>query len=309
MSETQPRQAIRVASRLRAALQKDARLGQIACLSALLASGLFWLDFRIPLWHPVAIFATALAVQALACRILALRFDPLSPLITAFSLTFLLRADAPWIAVLATAIAIGAKFVIRVDGRHVFNPANLGLVAVTLTLDAAWISPGQWGSIGLAAILLAAAGATVAGAASRLDSALGFLATWAALLFGRALWYGDPLAIPIHQLESGAVLIFAFFMISDPATTPRTRPLRLAHAVAVAGLGFWLQMEWISNAGPIHALILLAPVIAILDAALASRRRAVRQETPTSRETDPCPFSEDPVPSGRRRHEASSASA
>lgn len=295
MNEPRPRRPAGILSRLRGAISRDARLGQIVCLSTLLGVGLFWLDFRIPLWQPPAIFATALAVQWIACRLLALRFDPLSPLITAFSLTFLLRAEAPWIVALAAAIAIGTKFVLRIDGRHVFNPANLGLVLVTLSLDAAWISPGQWGTLGLWAILLAAAGATVAGAASRLDSALGFLGAWTALLFGRALWFGDPMAIPLHQLQSGAILIFAFFMISDPATTPRTRPRRLVHAAAVAGLGFWLQMEWLSETGPIHALILLAPLAAWADARLHRRRAAAPFHSPTDREIVPCPYS-DPTP-------------
>ena len=40
------------------------------------------------------------------------------------------------------------------------------------------------------------------------------------LLLARAFWLGDPLAIPLHQMQSGSLLIFAFFMISDPRTTP-----------------------------------------------------------------------------------------
>ena len=56
------------------------------------------------------------------------------------------------------------------------------------------------------------------------------------LLIGRALWLGDPLSIPLHQLQNGALLIFAFFMISDPKTTPNTArwPNRFGALVAAS---------------------------------------------------------------------------
>ena len=60
-------------------------------------------------------------------------------------------------------------------------------------------------------------------AAHRSDIAIFFLVAHATLLLVRAVWLGDPLAIPLHQLQSGSLLIFSFFMISDPRTTPDSR--------------------------------------------------------------------------------------
>ncbi|MEL6318404.1 MAG: RnfABCDGE type electron transport complex subunit D, partial [Pseudomonadota bacterium] len=101
----------------------------------------------------------------------------------------------------------------------------------------------------------------------------------AALSFGRAAWLGDPLAIPLHQMQSGALSVFAFFMISDPATTPRARGARLVHAALVAALGFALQTLWITDTGAIWALALLAPLPLALDrlSAFAAPRAAVRR--------------------------------
>ena len=45
---------------------------------------------------------------------------------------------------------------------------------------------------------------------------------WVLLVGGRSWWLGEPMAIPLHRLQSGALLLFAFFMISDP----RRRPIR-----------------------------------------------------------------------------------
>lgn len=244
----------------------DARPWQVLALSLLLSAGVFVLGFDLRPWHPPAVLTAALAAQWIGSRWIArIPFDPLSATITALSLSLLLRTDALWLSALAGALAVGSKFLIRVDGRHLFNPANLALVALPALFAGAWISPGQWGSAGLWAVLIAAAGAMVAGRAARLDTTLAFLTAWAALTFARALWLGDPMAIPLHQLQSGALLVFAFFMISDPATTPQKRPARLIHAVAVAGLGFALQTLWLSNAGAILALVVLAPLVPALN--------------------------------------------
>src|SRR5690606_39314779 len=67
--------------------------------------------------------ATALLTQAVGCRLSGVPFDAKSPLITGLSLSLLLRADALWLHAAAALIAIGSQFVLRVDGKHVFNPA------------------------------------------------------------------------------------------------------------------------------------------------------------------------------------------
>jgi Na+-translocating ferredoxin:NAD+ oxidoreductase RnfD subunit len=56
--------------------------------------------------------------------------------------------------------------------------------------------------------------------AMRSDVSYAFILTFAAILFARALWLGDPWTIPLKQLQSRALLLFTFFMISDPKTTP-----------------------------------------------------------------------------------------
>ncbi|MCI4660879.1 MAG: RnfABCDGE type electron transport complex subunit D [Neomegalonema sp.] len=255
----------------------DPRLLQILFLSSLLTLGVLTLGFAVTPAHILISLSVALLVQTLATALLrwrgiALSFDPLSAIITALSLSLLLRTEAPWLSALGAAIAIGSKFALRWRGRHVFNPANLALVALPLISSGAWISPGQWGATGLLAVAVMGAGAMVANRAARLDTTLAFLSIWAGLTFARAAWLGDPIAIPLHQLQSGAVLVFAFFMISDPATTPPHRPARLLHAGAVAALGFWLQVNWLSNTGAIQALVILAPLTALLVSPLNKRQ-------------------------------------
>jgi len=109
-------------------------------------------------------------------------------------------------------------------------------------------------------------------AARRSDVAIFFLVSHAALLFARALWLGDPLAIPLHQLQSGSLLIFSFFMISDPRTTPDSRLGRFLFAVSVAALGHWLTFFMQMRPALYVALIALSPLILLLDRILPAER-------------------------------------
>ncbi|MDJ0699898.1 MAG: RnfABCDGE type electron transport complex subunit D [Woeseiaceae bacterium] len=245
---------------------KDPRYFQIAVLGTLLGFGVFVLDFGIHWQNAIAIVATALSVQWLGTRVAGLpRFDPLSPLITSLSLTLLLRTDVIVLAAVAASIAIGSKFLVRVRGKHVFNPANVALVSMMLLTERAWVSSGQWGSATLGAFALVCLGFLVLTRAKRAETTVAFVFCYAALLFGRALWLGDPLAIPLHQLQSGALLIFAFFMISDPMTTPNTGFGRIIFAAIVAAIAFTIQFVFHEPNGPILALITSAPLVPLLD--------------------------------------------
>ncbi len=244
----------------------DPRPYQIAVLSTLLLWGGWTGRIDASATQLAATLAGALCTQWVATQRLALpRFDPRSPIITSLGLTLLLRTTSPWSALLAGALGIGAKFTLRVNNKHVFNPAMLGLVGATWLTSNAWISPGQWGHDTVFAFALASVGLGVVHRSSRSDVTVAFLLAWAGLLFGRATWLGDPWQIPMHQLQSGALVLFAFFMISDPKTTPDARPARIAHAVAVAALAAWLQLVLYRESGVITALFLLSPLVPLLD--------------------------------------------
>ncbi len=252
---------------------RDPRYYQIAVLSSLLLFGVFALDFGIRWQNAMAIVATALCVQYLGSRYARLpRFDPLSPLITSLSLTLLLRTDDVMLASIAAIIAIGSKFLIRVGGKHVFNPANVALVTMMLASDHAWVSSGQWGSAALGAFTLACLGSLVLTRARRAETTIAFLVFFAALLFGRAAWLGDPWSIPMHQLQNGALLIFAFFMISDPKTTPDSPHGRILYAAIVAAAAFTIQFIYYTPNGPILALIMSAPLVPLIDRIMRGRQ-------------------------------------
>ena len=258
----------RTARRLR-----DPRYFQIAVLGTLLCFGIVSLVFGIRWQNAIAIFMTALAIQRLfTWRLHLPRFDPLSPLITSLSLTLLLRTDTPMLAACAAGIAIGSKFVVRVRGKHVFNPANVAIVSMLVATEHAWVSSGQWGSAAISALALSSLGFLVLTRARRAETTVTFLGVYALLLLARALWLGDPLAIPLHQLQNGALLIFAFFMISDPKTTPDTALGRILFATLVAAIAYTIQFVYYVPNGPILALIIAAPFVPVTDLLMQGRR-------------------------------------
>ncbi|MDY7092060.1 MAG: RnfABCDGE type electron transport complex subunit D [Acidobacteriota bacterium] len=254
---------------------RDPRLYQICVLSSILLWGAVALDLALQPSLMLVLAAAALGTQYVAGRWVGLeRFDPRSPLISTLSLCLLLRTQSPLLAASAAVIAIGSKFLIRRRGKHVFNPTNLALVVLLLTTDGVWFSPGRWGSAAFFAFFLAGFGMLVVYRAARSDVTWAFLAAWSAVLVGRALWLGDPLTIPLHQLQSGALLIFAFFMISDPKTTPDSRLGRVVFAALVAAVGGWLQLGLFIPEGLLYALAASAPLVPVLDRLFPGERYA-----------------------------------
>ena len=250
----------------------DPRIYQIVTLASLLGYGVFWLDFEVQAAMAVAILATALMTQ-LACTWLTGgdRFDPRSALISALSLCLLLRTGSLGLAMLTAVLAIASKFVVRVRDKHIFNPTNGALVAMMLVTGEVWVSPGQWGSGLVFAFLLAAAGGLVVNRAARADVTLTFLACWAGLLVARSLWLGEPLAIPVHRLQNGALVLFAFFMISDPKTTPDSCAGRLLFAALVALGAYAVQFTLFRTNGLLWSLAVCSLAVPAIDRLLPGR--------------------------------------
>ena len=122
-------------------------------------------------------------------------------------------------------------------------------------------------------------GALVGARAARADVTLAFLTFYVGLLFTRSIWLGDPPTIPLHQIESGALLIFAFFMISDPKTTPDSRHGRIVYALIVALAAIYIQFGLFKPNGPLLGLIACAPLVPLLDRFLPGLRYNWSQPT------------------------------
>jgi Na+-transporting NADH:ubiquinone oxidoreductase subunit NqrB len=247
-------------------LPRDARVLQIASLAVLLTTGVLLRDFSIHPQQVALAFAAGLATQAFWLKRLGLQQRGfLSAIVTCCGLSLLLRADSLWVHALAAALAMSSKFVLRFNGKHLYNPANLGVIAAITLLPGTWVSPGQWGSDLALAAWFVMLGTLVTQRARRLDVSWVFLGAFLGFVGLRALLLGQSWAIWWHQLGSGALLLFAFFMISDPMTIPNRRSARVAYAVVVACVAAaWQYLLFRPNA-LIWALFLATPLVPLLD--------------------------------------------
>src|SRR6478752_9267041 len=120
----------------------DPRLYQIAVLAGLLLYGVLALDFAIGIAQALVLLATALLTQYAGTRLSRLpAFDPRSALISGLSLCLLLRTNSLALSIAAAIVTVGSKFVIRINGKHLFNPTNFGVVAMMLATGLVWVSP------------------------------------------------------------------------------------------------------------------------------------------------------------------------
>jgi enediyne biosynthesis protein E5 len=245
----------------------DPRVLQVTFLGTFLTIGVFIRDFAL-LWQQVALtFAAALLTQAVWLQAKGLQHKGyLSALVTCFGISILVRAENFWVHPLVACIAISSKFLIRYEfapGKHshLFNPANLAAVLAGYVLPGAWLSPGQWGQAVVLAVWFFILGTMVSSKAARWDVSFAFLGTFIALIALRVVVLGANPWIVWHQLQNGALLLFTFFMISDPLTTPRDPRLRTGFAVAVAVLAFTWQFTTFKPNGPILALFFLSLLV------------------------------------------------
>jgi Na+-transporting NADH:ubiquinone oxidoreductase subunit NqrB len=247
-------------------LLSDPRIYQILSLSSLLIYGNGWLDFEVQPGQAAVIISTALITQYICIRLFKLpQFDFKSPLISSLSLCLLLRSNSLWLMSLTALITILSKFLFRWQHKHIFNPTNFGLVAMILLTGQVWVSPGQWGSTAFFGFLIVCMGGLVIYRSSRSEVTYAFLMFYTAILFGRALWLGDPLQIPLHQLENGALLLFAFFMISDPKTTPNSRAGRILFAGLVAIGAGWVYFVLYRTNGILWSLAFFSLLVPVID--------------------------------------------
>jgi Na+-transporting NADH:ubiquinone oxidoreductase subunit NqrB len=250
----------------REVLPKDARVFQILFLALLLTTGVLLRDFSL---HPLQMalaFAAGLATQAFWLKRLGIEQRGfLSAIVTCCGLSLLLRSDTLWAHPLVAALAMSSKFVLRIHGKHLYNPANLGVIAAITLIPGTWVSPGQWGNDLALAVWLLMLGTIVTTRARRLDISWVFLGAFLGLVALRIMLLGQSWAIWWHQLGNGALLLFTFFMISDPMTIPNRRGPRIAYALIVAAAAIAWQYVLFRPNALIWALFLATPLVPLLD--------------------------------------------
>jgi Na+-transporting NADH:ubiquinone oxidoreductase subunit NqrB len=275
-------------SAARAFLPRDARVFQILFLALLLTVGVLLRDFSLQPLQMALAFAAGLATQAFWLKRLGLgQRGFLSAIVTCCGLSLLLRSDTMWAHPLAAALAMSSKFLLRLRGKHLYNPANLGVIAAIALIPGTWVSPGQWGNDLALAVWVLMLGTIVTTRARRLDVSWMFLGAFLGLVALRIMLLGQLWATWWHQLGNGALLLFAFFMISDPMTTPNRRGPRIAYALIVAAAAIAWQYVLFRPNALIWALFLATPLVPLLDRLFPGEGFSWRGREPASEQPNP----------------------
>jgi enediyne biosynthesis protein E5 len=259
---------------------KDARYFQIIFQSLFLCYGIFYLHWNAEWWLYATYFGISISTQ-IVCETVFKRntagiFSPAwwtklkmcipSALISSFGLSLLLKTNHIEIAALAAFVSIFSKYIIRVNGKHIFNPSALGIVTTIFFTNDAWISTGQWGNNAVLFFGIVCLGFIVVTRVQKLDLSLAFLGTLSFLLFIRQIIFlGWPMDFFIQSISTGSLLLFSFFMISDPKTTPNHRVARVIWAAVIAVLAFYLGTFQFMNGAPVWVLVLAQPFVPVLD--------------------------------------------
>lgn len=265
-----------------ASMYKDARHFQILFQAIFLSYGIYFLHWKAEWWLYSTYFLISITTQVVFeyffgkkeihfKKRLAYSFP--SVIISSFGLSLLLKTNTVEIAALAAFISITSKFIIKINGKHIFNPSALGIVATIYLTGNAWFSPGQWGSGMVLLFGVCCLGFIVVTRVQKLDTSLAFLGTFAALLFTRQIIYlGWPLDFFVQSISTGSLLLFSFFMITDPKTIPDNKWARIIWCTAIAGVAFYLTAFRFMNGAPILVLILAQPLVPILDKLFTAKK-------------------------------------
>jgi Na+-translocating ferredoxin:NAD+ oxidoreductase RnfD subunit len=288
----------------------DPRLHLAATITSLQVIGQVGFHFQLSIAQILISLATCAVLEiAIAARRQHVLLWPASALLTGNGVAFVLRVPGTahgdwwsvrgwWIFAGTAAVALLSKHVLVWRGAHIFNPSNIGLVLCFLVLDRTRAAPLDfwWGPMSpwlvLALVVIVGGGFAILVRLHLLRVALGFWISFAAGLAvvaaaGHAMsarWHLGPVT-GFHfwavLVTSPEVLVFLFFMITDPKTAPRGARARLVYAVSLGLLGALLiaptTTEFAAKVALLGSLAIVCvamPVLRVLPRRLVHRRLA-----------------------------------
>lgn len=254
---------------------QDKRIGGLArfalAITFLNLLGHLWLGFEqswaTPFVALAAAYGTEIALELVAARstgtrprflgggLVGLVSFLLSAHVSALAIGMLLMPlEQLWVVAFAASAAMASKrlAVARLDGRlrHFLNPSNFGITLVLLLFPSVGIAPPYQFAKATGPVLDVLLPLIVIGTGSLLNTKftgrMTLIGAWVAAFAGqavlRALVHDTPVVAGLMPMTGFAFILFTFYMITDPATSPARQGGQVGFALAVAGL-YALFME------------------------------------------------------------------
>jgi hypothetical protein len=231
---------------------RDPRLPFAALLTLYGVLGFSFFGFnRSPAQMATIVGTGALLDAGLGWLLRREKVVPLSGYISCCSLALLLNySHASWLLLVPVWLAIGSKYVLTFEGRHVFNPSMFA-VATSLLLSRELITAApayQWanGEVALSAFIVMAALVLFffrVGRGWLVVSFLGFYALQTAVRAWVMRYHLPPEVLFLGTLGAPSFFIFVFYMITDPATSPKTPRAQVLLALALTVVDLVLHLK------------------------------------------------------------------
>jgi Na+-translocating ferredoxin:NAD+ oxidoreductase RnfD subunit len=215
-----------------------------------------------------------------------------SAYVSGISVGMLVRSPEFWPYALCSAISITSKYLIRVDGRHIWNPSNLGIVAMlVLAADTVASLSVQWGNTLLPMITVWAFGAVIINTLGRFHITLTYVASFVLFAALRSGLTGHPFLSEVAPITGPMYQLYIFFMITDPKTTVRTKKGQMLTVFFVALAESLMRLMQFVHA-PYYALFIVGPVANLIEIAADRRKRvqaAALAAMPVTLDAGPAP--------------------
>ena len=216
---------------------------------------------------------TAIAVELISGRLIYGKWPhPASAYITGISVGILVRSPAYWPYVVCSFLSIASKYVLRVRGRHIWNPSNFGISVMVFVVPAAMATLSiQWGNALWPMLVIWVLGSAIIWRVRRFHICATYVLSFLAFAFLRSWLTGNPWQAEVAPLTGPMYQLFTFFMITDPKTTVSSKRGQILVAFLIALVEMILRMMQ-SIYAPFYALFLVGPAANLLEIWRDSRK-------------------------------------
>ena len=217
---------------------------------------------------------SAIAAEIFLARLFTGKWPHLaSAYITGISVGILVRSPAVWPYAWTSVVSIMSKYVLRVKGRHNWNPSNFGISAMLFlaAFTGATLSV-QWGNNLWAMLVIWVLGSLIIYRLKRFHITASYVIFFLLFGFVRSLITGHAFLAEISPITGPMYQLFIFFMITDPKTTVHSKLGQCAVAVAIAFVEMIFRLFEVVH-DPYYALFLVGPTANLIEISLTSRKR------------------------------------
>jgi hypothetical protein len=224
-------------------------------------------------WERTALaIVTAIGAELVMGRVTYGRWPhPASAYISGISAGILIRSPFLWPYALTSLISISSKYVLRVRGRHLWNPTNFGVSAVAFLAPATVaVLSVQWGNVVAPMAVIWVLGSVIVWRVGRIHISAAYVVSFLLFSMVRAAITGTPWVASVAPITGPMYQLFIFFMVTDPKTTVRSTSGQCLVVVAVAFVEMLLRLNEVVYA-PFYALFTVGPAALLVEQWLDSR--------------------------------------